>query len=150
MTALYIPSHTTLQLKYLVFLPLLTKEQIPVNVTPVHIARFKTFRRRNSLIALKKQGITTHQMSLVFDSSLCECTGNEQNNNCSLYSHEDLGTVLFPWAAIKLTCATCLYKKPEFKIQLAMNLNLLLDIFLLSVNCLTIISELKTFQYTPC
>ena len=38
---------------YLLFFPPFTSEHIPVIVTPVHMARFRTFRLRNSLIALK-------------------------------------------------------------------------------------------------
>ena len=40
---------------HLEFFPPLTKEQIPVIVTPVHIARFKTSRLRSSLMALKSE-----------------------------------------------------------------------------------------------
>ena len=40
---------------HLEFFPPLTKEQIPVIVTPVHMARFKTSRLRSSLTALKNQ-----------------------------------------------------------------------------------------------
>ena len=41
---------------YLEFFPPFTNEHIPVIVTPVHIARFRTFRLRNSLMALKVDG----------------------------------------------------------------------------------------------
>ena len=40
---------------HLEFFPPLTKEQIPVIVTPVHMARFKTSRLRSSLMALKSE-----------------------------------------------------------------------------------------------
>ena len=40
---------------HLEFFPPLTKEQIPVIVTPVHMARFKTSRLRSSLTALKSE-----------------------------------------------------------------------------------------------
>ena len=40
---------------HLEFFPPLTKEQIPVIVTPVDMARFKTSRLRSSLTALKSE-----------------------------------------------------------------------------------------------
>ena len=43
--------------KYLRFFPPFTKEHIPVIVTPVHMARFRTSRLRSSLIALKSGDI---------------------------------------------------------------------------------------------